>query len=122
MEFYEAVRSGFSKYAVFSGRASRSEYWFWYLFTLTGPVVDLWIGAAFFSFIFYFITLLPSIAVGVRRLHDVGRSGWWWFLGFTVVGIIPLVYWACKRGDVSENRYGAPVIPAPHVEPAPSQR
>ncbi len=89
MGFGAAVSSGFNKYATFSGRAARSEYWWWFLFLiLAGIGVDLACGIIFAttrSFIvpgvllilFYLGVLLPNITLSVRRLHDLNRSGWW---------------------------------------------
>ncbi len=102
--FFEAVGSGFSNYAVFSGRASRSEYWYWFLFTFivgsVTPLIHPW-----FALMAGVMLLLPTWAVTTRRLHDVGRSGGWQLVALTGVGIIPFLYWMCKRGDVGENRY-----------------
>ncbi len=87
MTFGESIQTCFSKYADFTGRASRSEYWWWALFTLL-----LYAGAAIISDILYGLVaiglLLPSIAVGVRRLHDIDKSGW-----FLLVALIPFVGW-----------------------------
>ena len=52
------------------------------------------------------VTIVPEIAVSVRRLHDINKSGWWLLLSLTVIGIIPLIYWVCKKGDEKENRFG----------------
>ncbi|MEM1103752.1 MAG: DUF805 domain-containing protein, partial [Pseudomonadota bacterium] len=54
-------------------------------------------------------TRIPGIGLGVRRLHDIGRSGWWTLIAFTVIGLIPLIYWACQPGERSENRFGPDV-------------
>jgi len=77
MSFGEAIKSVFSKYAVFSGRARRSEYWYFYLFTF---LVSLVLGCIPFlgllSFLWSLAIIIPSIAVSVRRFHDIGKSGW----------------------------------------------
>ena len=57
------------------------------------------------------VTLIPSISVGVRRLHDIDKSGWWFLISLTVIGILLIIYWACVAGDEDDNRYGAPVLP-----------
>ena len=57
------------------------------------------------------VTLIPSISVGVRRLHDIDKSGWWFLITLTVIGILLIIYWACLAGDEDENRYGALVLP-----------
>ena len=114
MTFIGAIKNGFNKYATFRGRASRSEYWYWTLFvtilTICTSIFDL---AAFpnslfspLNSIFAIITLLPGIAVVVRRLHDVNRSGWWFWLVFTVIGLIPMFYWLVKASDEGENSHG----------------
>ena len=91
MSFVEAVQTGFRKYAVFSGRATRSEFWWWQLFTwmlgITLRLVDSLLGVAFMDRLGTLAVLVPSIAVLVRRLHDTGRSAWW-LLGFAVVALI----------------------------------
>ena len=86
MDFGQAITTGFKKYVTFAGRASRSEYWFWVLFSLIGGIVTGTLDYAIFSendfanplnSIFNLILFLPSLAVGIRRLHDIGRTGWW---------------------------------------------
>ena len=56
--------------------------------------------------IFVLAVLVPNITVTVRRLHDVDRSGWWMLIPMTIIGIIPYLYWVCKKGDEGENRFG----------------
>jgi len=56
--------------------------------------------------IFYILTFVPAISVAARRLHDINKSGWWMLIGFTIIGLIPLLYWACKKGDDKPNKYG----------------
>jgi uncharacterized membrane protein YhaH (DUF805 family) len=119
MNFFEAVCSAFQKYFQFLGRASRSEYWWFYLFVLVGQILVNILDVALlgynpddpediatFSAIFMLTTLIPSFSVFWRRMHDVDRSGWWWLLCFTIIGIIPVIYWLCKRGDLGQNRFG----------------
>lgn len=106
MDFVSAVKSCFSKYATFSGRASRSEYWWFYLFsiivTMAAAIVDEKLSNAVTV-----VLLLPSIAVGARRLHDVDRSGWWQLLWITLIGIPVVIYWFCKEGSGDENEFGS---------------
>ncbi len=88
MKFDQAIRSCFEKYATFSGRASRSEYWYWILFSCVG-----WLIIVKFTKLFYiwdFGLLIPSIAVGVRRMHDSDHSGWW--LIFPIVDLVLLFF------------------------------
>ena len=99
MSFADAVRSVFSKYATFSGRARRSEFWYFVLFTflvgiVTG-IVDSILGTDYdgtsgglVNTLGSLALLLPSVAVAVRRLHDIDRSGWW-----ILLGIIPIIGW-----------------------------
>lgn len=102
------------KYATFSGRATRSEFWWFYLFTLgltwaaniVGSVSGQ-DGASVLGGLVSLALFLPSLAAGCRRLHDTGRSGWWQLLGITVIGLIPLIYWYAKEGSNTVNDYGA---------------
>jgi uncharacterized membrane protein YhaH (DUF805 family) len=116
MNFWDAIKSGFSHYVTFSGRAIRSEYWYWALFTLLGGLATEMLDAGIFSTqapsasplngVFDLLTLLPSLAVLARRLHDINRTGWWILIAFTIIGIFVLIYWACKRGTPGPNRFG----------------
>ena len=63
-------------------------------------------GYGVFSSIFNLINLIPGLALSVRRLHDIGKCGWWNLLIFTLIGIIPLIYWACKKGETETNKFG----------------
>ena len=109
MKFDEAISSGFSNYVTFKGRASRSEYWYWTLFvTLASTILQILdgaLGSVLLNSIFSLATLLPGIAVAVRRLHDVNKSGWWLLLGLTVIGIFVILYWMVKKSDYGENYY-----------------
>ena len=58
------------------------------------------------SSLFTLVNIIPNIALVTRRLHDVGRSGWWYLIVITVIGIIPFLYWVCKKGDTGPNKYG----------------
>ncbi len=117
MNFVEAVKSGFRNYVNFSGRAVRSEYWYWTLFATVVAVVFgtidqlLYPGDEMGAFsvvdiIVSLALLLPGIAVSVRRLHDIDRTGWWLLLGLTIIGGLVLLYWACVRGTAGPNRFG----------------
>lgn len=119
MNFGQAIVSGFKRYIDFNGRSSRSEYWWWYLFTIIVAVVLSSVasmggyGAGMNSpallplRLFQLAVFLPSLALGIRRLHDTNRSGWWCLIALTIVGIIVLIVWYCTRGTVGENRFGA---------------
>jgi uncharacterized membrane protein YhaH (DUF805 family) len=107
--FLEALK----KYAVFSGRARRKEYWMYTLFITIIYIVLAVISSASKSagiallVIFYLAILLPSVAVGVRRLHDTGRSGWWLLFGIVpLVGGITLLVFTCLDSQPGPNKYG----------------
>jgi uncharacterized membrane protein YhaH (DUF805 family) len=111
MGFGQAISSGFSNYVNFSGRAARSEYWYWFLFVVVASIVtviiDNLIGHAITNPIFSLATLLPGLAVTVRRLHDLDKSGWFIFLGLIpIVGAIILIIWFCTQGTTGANRFG----------------
>lgn len=87
LTFGQAIQSVFSKYATFTGRASRSEYWWWALFTfIVGFVFNL-IGIKILSGIVNLALFLPGLAVLVRRLHDINKSGWWAVLPCLISGV-----------------------------------
>ena len=114
MNFVQAIRSGFTNYFNFSGRACRSEYWFWVLFLVLADIAvdiadSLIFGDATYApinLIFNLGVAIPGTAVSVRRLHDIDKTGWWSLLLLTVVGLFVLIYWALKPGDEGENRFG----------------
>jgi len=114
MNFTQAITSGFQNYVNFKGRAARSEFWYWVLFAFIAGIVagliDLVLfGAAGISLLQNLVGLalfLPGLAVSVRRLHDIDRTGWWILIAFTVIGIIVLIAWDCIRGTVGPNRFG----------------
>jgi uncharacterized membrane protein YhaH (DUF805 family) len=110
MGFGQAISSGFSNYVNFNGRASRSEFWFWGLFAvlvgIVTQIIDAIIGMPLTNAIASLGLLLPGIAVSVRRLHDLDRTGWWLLLALTVIGVIVLLIWDCMKGTDGPNRYG----------------
>jgi uncharacterized membrane protein YhaH (DUF805 family) len=115
MNFSESIATCMSKYATFSGRASRAEFWWFYLFSVLLGWGATLVGVALFgdgsvaiNLVVWLVLFLPSSAVYVRRLHDTGRSGWniWWIL--TIIGFIPLIIWLASQGDAHDNRYGPP--------------
>ena len=105
MNFGQAISTCLSKYATFSGRASRSEFWW---FSLFQPLVLL--AAAMVSDKLYALgclgLLLPMLAVGTRRLHDIGKSGWWQLLIFTGIGYLVLLYWWVQPTADDVSTYG----------------
>lgn len=124
MGFGDAVRSVLGKYATFEGRASRSEFWYFVLFlvivNIILNIVDMSLlntvmltdagKIGILSSLFSLAMLLPNLAVAARRLHDVGRSGWWLLLLLTGIGSLVLLFWYVSRGQEGPNDYGpAPV-------------
>ena len=123
MTFSQSIKSVFSKYADFSGRATRSEYWYFYLFNfLVFMVYYIALFAMLVSgsrdssaagylsvmiIIYALVMTIPSLAVTVRRLHDTGHSGWWIFLNLIpVIGSIVLFIWYITDSDPDTNEYG----------------
>ena len=120
MDFVSAVKTCFNKYVTFSGRAVRSEFWYFILFLLTGHLITWQLDSMLFptsaysplSSIFSLVTFLPNLAVSVRRLHDIDKSGWWVLLSFIpVIGTIILIIWFCKAGTPGPNRFGPDPMP-----------
>ncbi len=116
MNFWQAIQSGFSNYVTFSGRAARSEYWYWFLFASLGGmaagIIDAATGGTVTEGIFSLATILPSIAIAVRRMHDIDRSGWWLLLVFIpLIGVIVVIVWFCSIGTRGQNRFGADRLP-----------
>lgn len=108
------------KYAVFEGRARRTEYWMFFLinfvicFVLS--IVEAMIGTmGILTVVYSLAVLLPGIAVSIRRIHDIGRSGWWVVIGLVpVVGAIVLLIFALLDSQPGENQYGpSPKAAAP---------
>ena len=95
MDFGTSIKTCFSKYVDFSGKASRSEFWWFFLFCL---ILDLVLSCTGFGAILSLVLLLPQLAVGARRLHDIGKSGWWQLIALIpVIGIIILIIWWAKK-------------------------
>jgi uncharacterized membrane protein YhaH (DUF805 family) len=118
MNLSEAVKMALARYASFGGRARRSEYWYFTLFHLLAILLAnvvsylAMLAIPALGFILYSIvifgTLLPHLAVSVRRLHDVNRTGWWYLFGFVpLLGAIVLLVWFCTDGTRGPNRFGA---------------
>jgi uncharacterized membrane protein YhaH (DUF805 family) len=120
MNFGEAIKSGFSNYVNFGGRAVRSEFWFWALFTIIGTAIAAGLDFAIFNapalfyFVFTLVIFLPGLAVTIRRLHDLDRPGWWFLLiAVPLIGVIVLIVWFCTRGTSGPNRFGPDSSPQP---------
>ena len=102
------------KFAVFSGRARRKEYWLFILFILAINLIFTFIAPIVGETFLVILALayvggvfLPSIAVAVRRLHDLDKSGWWLFLGVVPIANLLLLVWFCSKGTAGENRFGS---------------
>ena len=121
MNMIESVTTCFKKYATFQGVASRSEFWwfhlFYYLMYMLGITLDgNWdfyydpnnsifdtAPGTLWETIFFIPMFLPGIAVSCRRLHDIGKSGWWQLIYLTGIGIIILIIWWCKEGETTKK-------------------
>lgn len=104
MTFGESIKTCFSKYAEFNGRASRSEFWWWFLFTFLASAGAGMVSETL-SGLFSLAVLLPGLAVGARRLHDTDRSAWFLLLWFIpIIGWIVLLVWAVQEAK-EPNRF-----------------
>lgn len=109
--FLKCIKS----YVNFTGRARRQEYWYFILFYLIGAiatmVLDYIFGTEVLFYALYLIGMaLPQTGVSVRRLHDTGKSGWWYLISLVpIIGVILLIIWFVKEGDSLDNLYGQPV-------------
>ena len=128
MTFTQSISTCFSKYVDFSGRAPRSEFWWWQLFFfltlfLTNFADILIFGIPSYDYIVYYwwytpsaspltimwilITFLPTIAVDIRRLHDAGYSGWYYLVSFIpIIGIFWLILLWLLKSEEKDNKYG----------------
>jgi uncharacterized membrane protein YhaH (DUF805 family) len=111
MGFAQAISAGFSNYVNFRDRACRSEYWYWILFIVLADIVagiiDAVLGMQIVTSLFGLVTIIPNIAIAIRRLHDLDRTGWWILLGFIpLIGWIILLIWYVTRGTDGPNRFG----------------
>jgi uncharacterized membrane protein YhaH (DUF805 family) len=108
------------KYAQFEGRATRSEYWYFVLFYIIGALIVGLLdgvmsgltggnagGIGILSLLYFLGTLVPSIAVGIRRLHDTGRSGWWYLIALIPIASLVLLAFFTIDSQEGENKYGA---------------
>ncbi len=120
MDLGTSVKVCFKKYATFEGRARRSEFWYFCLFCLLVGVVTLYIDISVLGYaveeeytplntLAYLAVFIPSISVTARRLHDIGKSGWWMLLALTGIGIILLIVWYATEGEKKKNRFGSPI-------------
>jgi uncharacterized membrane protein YhaH (DUF805 family) len=115
--YLKAMRNYFNV----NGRARRTEYWMYFLVyfgvMVVAGILDSIIGLGLLGGLAALVHLIPSITVGVRRLHDIDRSGWWLLIALVpLVGWIIAIYWAVKEGDTQDNQYG----PNPKAEALPA--
>jgi uncharacterized membrane protein YhaH (DUF805 family) len=108
MNYYLEV---IKKYTVFTGRAGRSEYWYYILFNLIAviilSIIDKFIGHSVLTRLYVLAVLLPSVGVTMRRLHDTGRDSWWiCIVLIPVIGHLILVYFMVQDSEPGENKYG----------------
>ena len=119
MDFQTSIKTCFNKYADFSGRALRSEFWFFFLFSIIAgiatTIIDVMIlGYSIESYgpinlLFTVALILPAIAVTTRRLHDINKSGWWQLIELTIIGILLIIIWCATEGENKKNKYGSPI-------------
>ncbi|MDA7548732.1 DUF805 domain-containing protein [bacterium] len=110
MSFMDATKSGIGKSFTFSGRSSRSEYWWWMLagilFQIICTIIAV-LGNVGVAAIFPILLVLPTTTMMVRRLHDFEKSGWWLLIVLIpLIGILYLIYLFIQEGDMNENIYG----------------
>ncbi len=115
MDFLGAIRNGFRNYARATGRASRSEYWYWMLFSvlvsIAGGLIDMGIFGVNSDRVLVgplvgLALVAPDVAVTIRRLQDLDRKWPWFLIAFTGIGAIVLLVWFCLKGTTGANRFG----------------
>jgi uncharacterized membrane protein YhaH (DUF805 family) len=108
VNFIDAIKLGFKNWLNFSGRATRAEYWWFYLFVLIVGIVTINIEPIIGS-IFYLIILVPHLSLSFRRLHDINKTAWWLLIGLIpLVGALVLIYFLATKGTEGPNKFGAP--------------
>lgn len=115
--FADVIKTVLARYVQFQGRARRSEYWYWVLFIVLVSIGLALVDGAIFGFdetdiavfgpIFSLATFVPSLSVGFRRMHDIGRTAWWLLIGLIpIIGTIIIIYWFVQPGQPNDNQYG----------------
>lgn len=122
MTFKQAVKAGFAGYFDFFGRTSRPGFWYWqafvFLLSIVVTIAALGLdesGQSAVTTAFQLVFIIPWITIGVRRLHDVSKSGFWMFLTLTIIGLLPLIYWWCQPSRLAAQRF----VINPPAEPSP---
>lgn len=104
--YQQAIFTCFKKFADFKGRARRREFWYFELFCVLLSLLLSFMNEDLAT-LAMLITLIPNIAVNVRRLHDIDRSGWWMLIALVpIVGVLLLLFWAAQEGNPTANQYG----------------
>lgn len=116
MSLLDAIKSGYAKFADFNGRSSQSEFWYFYLFSISVVTPILYILLTTRSSVFGVLALILLVVdllsiparlnVFIRRLHDTNHSGFWGLLLLLPLGIFVVVYWLCLPSDEGVNQYG----------------
>ncbi len=118
-----AFSKAFKNFVNFRGRASRGEFWWFMLASILigivfsiidaslfdpvySPMFDAMVAPTVLGAAWNLVVLFPTLAVSARRLHDIGKSGWWWLIALTGIGIILLIVWWAQEGDKEANAYG----------------
>jgi len=122
-DFLNAVKTCFRKYVDFSGRAARPEFWWFFLFQIIVMVVTGMLSSTL-NGLAGLAMLLPGLAVGARRLHDIGKSAWWLLIGLIpIVGFFVLLYFFVQPSGPANEHGGQAAAPdAPTVMPGPGQQ
>ena len=113
MNFPDSVKSALNNFVNFEGRASRSEYWWFFLFYLivyfAAIGIDVALGLGFVSLLVSLALLAPSLSVGARRLHDIGKSGWLQLLYIIpIIGLLVMIFFLVQPSHAGANRFGEP--------------
>ena len=109
-DMIKAVKTCFNKYADFNGRAERPEFWWFALFCFVVNTVAKIVFASWIAGLFSLALLVPSLAAGTRRLHDIGKSGWWLLLGLIPLVNLVLLYFMVQPSEPESNAYGPPPV------------
>lgn len=111
MQIVDSYKDFWKRYVDFSGRTSRSDFWFYVLGAIVVSIItnilDGVIGQPIFTPLLGLASIIPAIAIYARRLHDINKSGWWQLIALIpLVGAIVLIVWFAKKGDQDKNRFG----------------